>query len=66
MALRQPTLWNGDSPRGAHMQAAGIAFPVSSLERLGLGDEFIKLFCAQNPNVFVATLQASPKSGQLL
>ena len=25
MALRQPTLWNGDSPRGAHMQAAGIA-----------------------------------------
>ena len=61
MALRQPTLWNGDSPRGAHMQAAGIAFPVSSLERLGLGDEFIKLFGAQNPNVFVATLQASPR-----
>ena len=61
MALRQSTLWNGDSPRGAHMQAAGIAFPVSSLERLGLGDEFIKLFGAQNPNVFVATLQASPR-----
>ena len=61
MALRQPMLWDGDAPRGAHMQAAGIAFPVSSLERLGLRDEFIKLFGPQNPNVFVATLQASPR-----
>ena len=57
MALRQPTLWDGDAPRGAHMQAAGIAFPVSSLERLGLRDEFIELFGPQNPNVFVASLQ---------
>jgi AraC-like DNA-binding protein len=54
MALREATLWDGDAPRGAHMQAAGIAFPVSSLERLGLRDEFIKLFGPQNPNVFVA------------
>jgi len=61
MALREPTLWDGDAPRGAHMQAAGIAFPVSSLERLGLRDEFIKLFGPQNPNVFVAQLQASPR-----
>jgi AraC-like DNA-binding protein len=61
MALREATLWDGDAPRGAHMQAAGIAFPVSSLERLGLRDEFIKLFGPQNPNVFVAQLQASPR-----
>jgi AraC-like DNA-binding protein len=61
MALRQSTLWNGDSPGGAHMQAAGLAFPVSSLQRLGLADEFIKLFGPRNPNVFVATLQASPR-----
>jgi hypothetical protein len=39
MALREPTHWDGDAPRGAHMQAAGIAFPVSSLKRLGLLDE---------------------------
>ena len=61
MALLEPTLWDGDAPRGAHMQAAGIAFPVSSLERLGLRDEFLKLFGPQNPNVFVATLRASPR-----
>ena len=61
MALREATLWDGDAPRGAHMQAAGIAFPVSSLERLGLRYEFIKLFGPQNPNVFVAQLQASPR-----
>ena len=29
MALREPTLWHGDAPRGARMQAAGIAFPIS-------------------------------------
>jgi AraC-like DNA-binding protein len=61
MALRQSTFWSGDAPRGAHMQSAGIAFPVSSLERLGLADEFIKLFGPQNPNVFIATLRASPR-----
>ena len=61
MALREPTLWDGDAPRGAHMQAAGVAFPVSSLERLGLIDEFIELFDSQNQNVFVTTLRASPR-----
>jgi AraC-like DNA-binding protein len=66
MALRKPVLWDGDAPRGAHMQAAGMAFPVSSLERLGLMGEFIELFDGQNqdaPNqdVFVASLSASPR-----
>ena len=61
MALREPTLWDGDAPRGAHMQAAGIAFPVWSLERLGLKDEFIELFDTENQNVFLASLMASPR-----
>ena len=61
MALREPTLWDGDAPRGAHMQAAGVAFPVASLERLGLMDEFIELFDTRNQNVFVASLKASPR-----
>jgi AraC-like DNA-binding protein len=66
MALREPTHWDGDAPRGAHMQAAGIAFPVSSLERLGLMDEFVDLFDsqnqdAQNQNVFLASLMAPPR-----
>jgi AraC-like DNA-binding protein len=61
MALREPTLWDGDAPRGAHMQAAGVAFPVASLERLGLMDEFIELFDSQNRNVFATTLRAPPR-----
>lgn len=66
MALRKPVLWDGDAPRGAHMQAAGMAFPVSSLEQLGLMGEFTELFDSKNqdtPNqdVFVASLQASPR-----
>jgi AraC-like DNA-binding protein len=60
-ALREPTLWHGDAPRGAQMQTAGMGFPVSSLDRLGLKDEFIELFDAQNRNVFVASLRASPR-----
>ncbi|MET3842971.1 AraC family transcriptional regulator [Bradyrhizobium sp. OAE829] len=61
MALREPTLWDGDAPRGAHMQAAGVAFPVASLERLGLMAEFIGLFDTRDQNVFVASLKASPR-----
>lgn len=61
MALKEPTLWDGDAPRGAHMQAAGVAFPVASLERLGLMDEFLALFDASDQNVFVASLKASPR-----
>jgi AraC-like DNA-binding protein len=61
MALREPTTWEGDAPRGAHMQAVGVAFPVASLERLGLKDQFVELFAAQNENVFVASLKASPR-----
>jgi AraC-like DNA-binding protein len=61
MALREPTLWDGDAPRGAHMQAAGVAFPVASLERLGLMDEFVELFDSQNRSVFVTTLRAPPR-----
>jgi AraC-like DNA-binding protein len=61
MAFREPTLWDGDAPRGAHMQAAGVAFPAWSLERLGLMDEFLELFDSQNPNVLVTSLKASPR-----
>ena len=61
MAFREPTLWDGDAPRGAHMQAAGVAFPVASLERLGLMDEFIDLFDTRAQNVFVTSLKASPR-----
>ena len=61
MALREPTLWDGDAPRGAHMQAAGVAFPLASLERLGLMAEFIGLFDTRDQNVFVASLKASPR-----
>jgi AraC-like DNA-binding protein len=61
MALKEPTLWDGDAPRGTHMQAAGIAFPLSSLERLGLRDDFLELFGTQDRNVFVTSLRASPR-----
>lgn len=61
MALREPTPCGGDAPRGAHIQAAGIVFPVSSLERLGLMDEFIDLFGAPDRSVFVTSFKASPR-----
>ena len=61
MAFREPTLWDGDAPRGAHMQAAGVAFPVASLQRLGLMDEFIDLFDTSNRDVLVTSLKASPR-----
>jgi AraC-like DNA-binding protein len=61
MALKEPTLWDGDAPRGTHMQAVGVAFPVSSLERLGLRDDFLELFGTEKRKVFVTSLRASPR-----
>jgi AraC-like DNA-binding protein len=60
MALREPTPCGGDAPRGAHMRAASMAFPVSSLERMGLRDEFLALF-EPGRNAFVASLKAPPR-----
>jgi AraC-like DNA-binding protein len=61
MALREPTMWDGESPRGAHMQAAGLAFPLASLDRLGLRGEFLDLFAGGRDNIFVTTLHAAPR-----
>ena len=60
MALREPTPCGGDAPRGAHMRAAGVAFPASSLEQLGLRDEFLDLF-EPRQSVFITSLKASPR-----
>ena len=61
MALREPTPCGGDAPRGAHMRAVSIAFPSSSLESLGLRNEFLDLFGAHDRAAFVASLKASPR-----
>ena len=60
MALKEPTPCGGDAPRGAHMRAASIAFPVASIEKMGLRDEFLALF-EQGRTTFVASLTASPR-----
>ena len=60
MALREPTLWDGDAPRGARMHAAGVAFPLPSLERMGLRDEFLALF-PPGRAFFATTFRASPR-----
>src|SRR5262245_1540200 len=60
MALKEPTSCGGDAPRGAQMRVVSIAFPVSSLERIGLKDEFLKLF-PDGRSVFVGSLRAPPR-----
>jgi AraC-like DNA-binding protein len=60
MALKESTPCEGDAPRGAQMRAAGMAFPLSSLEEMGLTDDFLKLF-PEDRSVFVASLKAPPR-----
>lgn len=60
LALREPTLWGGDAPRGAQMQAAGVAFPLASLERIGLLQEFLALF-PEDRAFFVTSFKAPPR-----
>jgi AraC-like DNA-binding protein len=61
LAMRKPTRWWGQVPRGAHLRAVGLAFPLTSLERLNLRDEFDGLFRAAGADVLTATLKASPR-----
>jgi AraC-like DNA-binding protein len=58
MGLRKPSRCRGDAPRGAHMFAAGLAFPRTSIERLGLQREFLNLFTQADAEQFVVTLKA--------
>ena len=61
MALRKPAACGGEAPVGAHMLAAGLAFPKASIERWGLLPEFLALFSQGKNDAFVATLKAPPR-----
>jgi len=61
MALRRPVLCGGEAPGGARMFAAGLAFPLSSIDRLGLQQEFLDLFSEEGTDEFVVALKAPPR-----
>lgn len=61
MALRKPVACGGEAPAGAHMIAAGLAFPKASIERLGLQQGFLDLFRTDGSDTFMMTLKASPR-----
>lgn len=61
MALRKPLACAGEAPSGAHMFAAGLAFPKASIDRLGLQREFLELFSSNDSDEFVVTLKAPPR-----
>lgn len=61
MAIREPTLCGGDAPQGAHIRAAGVAFPLSSIIRLDLEEEFRALFKATDQPMFIVSMRAPPR-----
>jgi AraC-like DNA-binding protein len=61
MALRRPMPGAGEAAGGAHMFAAGLAFPMSSIDRLGLQQEFLDLFSEEGADEFVLALRAPPR-----
>ena len=61
MAVREPTHCNGDAPGGSHMRAVGVAFPLPSIQRLGLDREFVDLFRMTERPVLSMKLQATPR-----
>jgi AraC-like DNA-binding protein len=61
MALRRPVPGPGHAPGGARMFAAGLAFPMSSIDRLGLQQEFLELFSEEGTDEFVLALKAPPR-----
>jgi AraC-like DNA-binding protein len=61
MALRRPVPSAGEAPSDARMFAAGLAFPMSSIDRLGLQQEFLQLFSEEGTDEFVVALKAPPR-----
>lgn len=61
MAVRAPTPCSGDAPRGAHIRAAGLAFPMSSIIRLALDREFLELFKTAGQDMVTMALRAPPR-----
>jgi AraC-like DNA-binding protein len=61
MAVRAPTRCGGDAPRGAHIRAAGLAFPMSSIVRLAIEREFLDLFRTTDDDVVTVALRAPPR-----
>ncbi len=61
MAVREPTSCNGDAPGGSHIRAVGVAFPLPSIQRLGLEREFIELFSVTERPVLSMNLPATPR-----
>lgn len=58
MGLRTPSHCGGQAARGTYMFAAGLAFPYSSIERLGLQREFLDLFAQAGSDQFAISLKA--------
>jgi AraC-like DNA-binding protein len=61
MALRKPVACDGEAPVGARMVAAGLAFPMASIDRLGLQQEFLDLFSEEGIDEFVVALKTPPR-----
>lgn len=61
MAVREPTLCNGEVAGGSHMRAVGVAFPLPSIQRLGLEREFTDLFGMTARPVLSTNLPATPR-----
>lgn len=60
MAVREPTPCGGAAPRGL-IKAVGVAFPLPSLQGLGLEQEFLDLFKNTDRPVLVFSVQAPPR-----
>ncbi len=61
VALRDPTPCADDVPCEAIMQAAGLAFPRASIEKLGFRQEFLELFPDEDAPSFTTSLKAPPR-----
>jgi hypothetical protein len=61
MAVRAPTPCGGAAPRGTHIRAAGLAFPMPSIARLALDREFLELFRTTDRDVVTMALRAPPR-----
>ena len=61
MVVRGPTRCGGDAPRGSHIRAIGVAFPLPSIRALGLQRDFMDLFGLTDRSVLSMKAKAPPR-----
>jgi AraC-like DNA-binding protein len=61
IALREPMVWRGETPRCDRLRVVGIGIPATALEALGVGQQFDDLFRRDGAPIVIKAARMTPR-----